>query len=94
MKLEEYFKQYEAAHRNPGNKLFHALGIPLIIISLVLLIFTDYQNIGWIMFAVGWVFQFIGHALERTWPEFLKNPIFLVIGPLYFLNKLTKKSKP
>ena len=91
MKLQEYFDHYQRAHLNPVNRLFHSLGIPMIIAALVLLIFTGYTREGWILFGLGWVFQFIGHAVERTWPEFFQNPIYLVIGPLFFLDKIRKK---
>ena len=30
-----YFKDYEQYHRNPGNKLTHLFGIPLVLFSLV-----------------------------------------------------------
>ncbi len=93
MKLQEYFLTYEQAHKHPGNRLLHFLGIPSIIISLILIVFTPYSAEGWALFAVGWVFQFAGHALERTWPEFMKNPIYLLIGPLYFGHKLKSKFK-
>jgi uncharacterized membrane protein YGL010W len=88
--LQYYFDHYENAHRHKGNRICHAIGIPLIIAALILLISTEKTQLGWILFGAGWAFQFIGHALERTWPEFLSNPIYLLIGPLYFIKKLTK----
>lgn len=93
MKLQEYFDHYEKAHRHPGNRLCHGIGIPSIIVSLLLLFFTEYTVAAWSLFIVGWAFQFVGHALEKTWPEFMKNPIYLVIGPLYFFDKILKRSK-
>jgi len=93
--LQNYFKQYEASHQHKLNRLFHALGIPLIVISLLAMIFMPAQRIflsfAWVAFILGWIFQFVGHAFERSWPEFMRNPIFLLIGPLYFLNKIFKK---
>lgn len=53
----------------------------------------------WVMsllvFAVMWVGQFIGHAIEGKKPSFFKDLQFLLIGPAwvmaYFLNKLSAK---
>jgi uncharacterized membrane protein YGL010W len=42
--------------------------------------------IGVIAFAVGWVFQGIGHAVyEKNRPAFLRNLVHLMIGPAYLV---------
>ena len=38
-------------------------------------------------FIVAWVFQFIGHQIEGKTPSFFKDVQFLLIGPLWLLNK-------
>jgi uncharacterized membrane protein YGL010W len=38
-------------------------------------------------FIVAWVFQFIGHLIEGKTPSFFKDVQFLLIGPLWLLNK-------
>jgi len=92
--LQELFDQYGKAHSDSRNKICHKIGIPLIIVSLIALITQGWgTEWAWWMFGIGWAFQFIGHAFERTWPEFMKNPIFLAIGPLYFVNEIIKKFK-
>ncbi|MGZ3771982.1 MAG: Mpo1-like protein [Bdellovibrio sp.] len=87
MNLEELFRQYEASHTTKGNRICHTIGIPLIILSIILLVMNLTQ---WalVAFIVGWIFQFIGHGIERSWPEFLTNPIFLIVGPIYFVKKV------
>ncbi|MBM3345424.1 MAG: DUF962 domain-containing protein [Betaproteobacteria bacterium] len=40
------------------------------------------------IFVVGWVGQFIGHAIEGTRPSFFKDLQFLLIGPLWELAHL------
>jgi uncharacterized membrane protein YGL010W len=91
MNLQPYFDQYEKAHLHRGNRLCHGIGIPMIIISLGVLVFSTHAQVGWYLFGIGWAFQFVGHALERTWPEFMKNPVYLLIGPLYFAHKLRSR---
>ena len=48
-------------------------------------------RVGLIAFAVGWVFQGIGHAVyEKNSPAFLKNLVHLMVGPAFLLNELLK----
>jgi uncharacterized membrane protein YGL010W len=44
-----------------------------------------------ILFAVAWVFQFIGHNIEGKKPSFLKDLQFLLIGPMWLLSFIYKK---
>ena len=44
-----------------------------------------------ILFAIAWVFQFIGHNIEGKRPSFFKDLQFLLIGPLWTLNFFYKK---
>src|SRR6185437_6987036 len=39
-------------------------------------------------FALGWVFQLVGHRFEGNKPKFLENMVYLLIGPLYFFHEL------
>ena len=81
MTLDEHLAVYEAAHRHPINKATHAIGIPLIVASLVVAFFHLWLGLG--LFVVGWIFQFIGHAAEGNSPKFFQGPIYLLIGPLW-----------
>jgi uncharacterized membrane protein YGL010W len=38
-------------------------------------------------FIVAWVFQFIGHQIEGKRPSFFRDVQFLLIGPLWLLDK-------
>jgi uncharacterized membrane protein YGL010W len=89
-KLDQLFSQYEQAHRNRYNRLCHFIGIPLILIALVGFLVSGLNAFNVVLFFVGWAFQFLGHAIEGTWPEFLKNPIFLIVGVLYFAKKIKR----
>ena len=35
------------------------------------------------LFAVGWIFQFVGHRFEGRNPAFLTNALHLLVGPLW-----------
>ena len=38
-------------------------------------------------FVVGWVFQFIGHAIEGNRPAFFGNPVYLLVGPWWLVRR-------
>lgn len=88
MNLQEHLDVYERAHRHPGNQATHAIGIPLICVSLVIWVWHPVWAIA--LFVVGWIFQFIGHHFEGNSPKFFQGPIYLAIGPLWVAIKLAR----
>ncbi len=80
-----FMENYKAKHQHPLNKLTHNIGIPMIVISLPLFFF----NWRWALalFIVGWIFQFIGHAIEGNQPAFFRNPVYLLIGPMWVVRR-------
>jgi uncharacterized membrane protein YGL010W len=82
---ESFADNYKAKHQHPLNRLSHTIGIPLIVISLVLFFF----NWRWALalFVVGWIFQFVGHAIEGNQPAFFRNPFYLLVGPWWLLRR-------
>jgi len=44
-----------------------------------------------IIFILAWIGQFYGHKIEGAKPSFLKDLEFLLIGPLWVIQKLNKK---
>jgi uncharacterized membrane protein YGL010W len=44
-----------------------------------------------LVFALAWIGQFIGHAIEGKRPSFMKDIQFLLIGPLWLLGHLYRK---
>lgn len=57
------------------NNFIEAQGLPLLIIAIVL-------------FAIAWIFQFIGHNIEGKKPSFFKDLQFLLIGPAWIVKEL------
>ncbi|SFR91800.1 Uncharacterized membrane protein YGL010W [Dyella sp. OK004] len=43
------------------------------------------------VFAVAWVGQFIGHAIEGRRPSFLTDLAYLLIGPAWLMDKLLRR---
>ena len=80
-----FMETYKAKHRHPLNRLTHNIGIPLIVVALPLFFF----NWRWALalFATGWIFQFVGHAIEGNQPAFFRNPVYLLVGPLWLVRR-------
>ena len=50
---------------------------------------TDYLLVSSIIvFVISWAFQFWGHKVEGKKPSFLKDLLFLLIGPLWVMKAL------
>lgn len=65
----------------------------LALLDLVARAVGDWR-IGLAAFALGWVFQAIGHArFERNRPAFFKNLAHLMVGPLFLANELFRIRK-
>ncbi|CAN5847029.1 hypothetical protein BH18ACI4_BH18ACI4_03500 [soil metagenome] len=80
-----FLENYQAKHQHPLNKLCHAFGIPIIMISLPLFFFNSRWALT--LFVGGWILQFLGHAIEGNQPAFFKNPVYLLVGPLWLLRR-------
>ena len=78
-------EDYKAKHRHPLNRLTHSVGIPLIVVSLPLIFFSWRWALA--LFVVGWILQFVGHWIEGNQPAFFRNPVFLLIGPLWMVRR-------
>lgn len=90
--MSEWIERYEEGHRNPVNRGFHLIGIPLIALSLPLFLISPFIPRFWrvpaALFALGWVFQFAGHAVEGKPPEFFKDPRFLLVGLRWWISRV------
>jgi uncharacterized membrane protein YGL010W len=89
---EEWIAEYARGHQNPTNQLCHTIGIPMIVLSLLLLplslLLPGLRLMGVALFIVGWGFQFAGHWFEGTKPEFFKDWRFLFVGLRWWMAKM------
>ncbi|WES98019.1 DUF962 domain-containing protein [Chryseobacterium arthrosphaerae] len=44
------------------------------------------------VFVITWILQFIGHKIEGKKPSFLKDLQFLLVGPIWLLSFILKKT--
>jgi len=139
--IESLLSEYAESHQNRTNQIIHKICVPLIVFSVIGLIwcipspwthpYLNYATMialivllyyfflspkyfafmlpmflmfilaaAWIqqvsnlllvsivVFVVSWIFQFIGHKIEGKKPSFLKDLLFLLIGPLWVVKAL------
>ena len=71
------------------------MGIPLIAVSLLLtpllLHRPDWWRVPALLFSLGWILQFVGHAFEGKRPEFFRDYRFLFVGLRWWFAKVRKK---
>lgn len=89
---DEWIAQYSLSHQHPVNRFCHTIGIPLIVVSLPLFLASFAVPGMWpfptALFALGWIFQFLGHAVEGKAPEFFKDWRFLLVGVGWWVAKV------
>lgn len=89
----DYLDNYRRTHQHPLNRALHTVGIPAVVASLPLAIWN--WRWGASLFVFGWVLQFLGHWFEGKPPAFFSNPIYLLVGPYWWLKKLRgEKARP
>ncbi|MEP6572312.1 MAG: DUF962 domain-containing protein [Gemmatimonadota bacterium] len=94
--MDDWILAYSASHRHPVNRICHTIGIPLIALSLPLFLVAIVVHGFWpvplILFIMGWIFQFIGHAFEGKSPEFFHDWRLLLVGLRWWFAKLGGKA--
>jgi uncharacterized membrane protein YGL010W len=64
------------------------IGVPLITISWPLFFFRWRWALA--LFVVGWILQFVGHAIEGNRPAFIQNPVYFFVAPLWLVQRLAR----
>jgi len=93
---EQWIAQYASSHQHPVNRLCHTFGIPLILLSGLVLVAGIFYHalLLWAagLFVFGWVLQFVGHAFERKEPEFFHDWRFLLVGVRWWWAKMNGRA--
>ena len=42
------------------------------------------------LFVVGWMLQFVGHAIEGNRPAFFQSPVYFLVGPWWLIRRAAK----
>ena len=63
----------------------------LIYLGLVILLKPYIIEISILLFAFGWILQFLGHFIEGKRPSFFEDLRYFLIGPLFVVQKVISK---
>ena len=63
----------------------------LIYLGLVALLKPYIIEISILLFAFGWILQFLGHFIEGKRPSFFEDLRYFLIGPLFVVQKVISK---
>ncbi len=89
---EQWIARYERSHQHPVNRVCHTCGIPAIFVAIGLFVGGFFFHRFWIyaavLFVIGWIFQFVGHAFEGKPPEFFHDWRFLFVGVRWWWAKI------
>jgi uncharacterized membrane protein YGL010W len=93
--VSEWIEQYERSHTSTVNRVCHAVGIPLIALSIPLfwaavLVGGFSWKVPVAMFVLGWILQFAGHAVEGKRPEFFHDWRFMFVGLRWWARWMTR----
>ncbi len=80
-----FIEEYKAKHTHPLNRLTHSFGIPMIVLALPVVFFSWRWALA--LFVIGWILQFVGHAIEGNQPAFFRNPVYLLVGPFWLARR-------
>jgi len=62
-----------------------------VIVALELFDVFPVWKISAVIFVLAWIGQFIGHRIEGKKPSFLKDVVFLLIGPAWLMSFVYRK---
>ena len=86
--VDRLFERYGEFHRNPTNKAIHWVCVPLIVWSLLGMLWAASPIIACV---AAWIGQFIGHVVERRKPAFAEDIRSLLVGPAWLLGFAYKR---
>lgn len=89
--LHTFREEYAREHQTRINRQLHFYGRIVRVSALIFLFFN--WKIALIVFVIGYLMQFLGHAIEGTSPSFFRNPKHLLLGSLSHIVNLAEKTK-
>ncbi len=89
--LKLFRQEYSEQHQTKINRRLHVIGRVIRVIALPVAFYNWKIAIG--LFVLGYLIQFLGHAIEGTSPSFFRNPKHLLIGSLSHIVKALDKLK-
>lgn len=84
-------EEYSQQHKTKLNRRLHLYGRIVRVAAIPVAFYNWKIAIG--LFVLGYMIQFLGHAIEGTSPSFFRNPKHLIIGSLNYVVRAVDKLK-
>ena len=84
--MKANLESYEGEHRHPVNRALHAVGIPIVVISIPLLLWDWRWALA--IHVAGWAILWTGHFIEGNLPASWRNPAVVFVAPFWWLRRL------
>lgn len=78
--LRLFREEYSEQHQTKLNRRLHLFGRIVRVAAIPIAFYNWKIAIG--LFVLGYLIQFLGHAIEGTSPSFFRNPKHLILGSL------------
>ncbi len=82
---------YDDQHTHPINRALHMIAIPLGFSSVVVVWF--HWIIGLLLIPAALLLATLGHVIEGNQPAFMKDPMAILIAPVWLFKFLTGKTR-
>jgi len=87
--FKEFYPYYLSEHRNPINKILHAIGSLSALMFLIFVLFIKQYTLIPVSFLFGYSFAWIGHFIfEKNKPATFKYPLYSFFGDWVMLKDL------
>ncbi len=87
MAFREYIKTYPDYHKHPTNKIFHLIGIPMIIIGIIFFLAMSWL-MATLLVLIGSALLVTGHRIEGNKPAASSNPLYILAAPIWYYQEV------
>jgi uncharacterized membrane protein YGL010W len=91
MDMRALLENYEQNHESVACKATHAVGIPLIALSIPMLLVRPKRALAF--FVAGWTLQFVGHAIEGKPPKFFEGKEYFLAGLVWWFRLVSAPAR-
>jgi hypothetical protein len=88
---EPDLERYESEHRHPVNRALHFVGIPVVVLSFPLALWS--WKLALVAHAAGWATLWIGHAVEGNLPASWRTPSIVLTALRWWIARIARRGR-
>lgn len=89
--LNVFREEYAEQHQTKINRRLHVAGRIIRVAAIPFLFYS--WRVAFALFVLGYLIQFLGHAIEGSSPSFFRSPKHLILGSLNHVMRLFDKEE-